>query len=395
MHRKKLVAIQTHPIQYWAPLYKMLNRDMGIDIKVVYGSDFSCKGYFDSQFGANFAWDFDLTDGYESHFLSTIAESPECNTISRLKIKNLSEIITRYSPDVILLTGYSPRFNLISALTAVKSGIPLIIRCEATDTSHYRNKIKGLIRDLFLKYLYSKVSAFCFTGSSSRNHYLRLGIPEKSLFFSPYCVPAEPISQNQKTAWRNEIRKKLNIPDTRLVILFSGKLIRKKSPDHLLLSSAYLPKNTLRNTSVIFTGDGNLIPVMKQMPENRRFASVHYVGFINQSQIQMYYAAADLLCLSSLFSETWGLVVNEALTVGIPCVVSDRVGCHFDLIQSGVTGETHRADDIKDLAEKLEITIKLSQKHETFNNCQNKIKQYSMRQAALGIQEAVNSICNL
>jgi glycosyltransferase involved in cell wall biosynthesis len=58
-----------------------------------------------------------------------------------------------------------------------------------------------------------------------------------------------------------------------------------------------------------------------------------FVGFLNQSQIARAYVAADCLVLPSNARETWGLVVNEAMASGLPCVVSDACGCAEDLVR--------------------------------------------------------------
>jgi glycosyltransferase involved in cell wall biosynthesis len=58
-----------------------------------------------------------------------------------------------------------------------------------------------------------------------------------------------------------------------------------------------------------------------------------FLGFLNQSEISRAYVAADCLVLPSDASETWGLVVNEAMACGLPCIVSDGCGCAEDLIK--------------------------------------------------------------
>ncbi|MFV9507875.1 MAG: glycosyltransferase, partial [Oscillochloridaceae bacterium umkhey_bin13] len=60
--------------------------------------------------------------------------------------------------------------------------------------------------------------------------------------------------------------------------------------------------------------------------------------------------AADLLVLPSDGSETWGLVVNEAMACGLPALVSDQVGCAPDLILPGQTGATFPHGDVHALA---------------------------------------------
>ena len=56
-----------------------------------------------------------------------------------------------------------------------------------------------------------------------------------------------------------------------------------------------------------------------------------FAGFLNQTEISRAYVAADCLVLPSDYGETWGLVVNEAMASGLPCIISDRCGCSEDL----------------------------------------------------------------
>ena len=56
-----------------------------------------------------------------------------------------------------------------------------------------------------------------------------------------------------------------------------------------------------------------------------------FTGFLNQTEVSRAYVAADCLVLPSDYSETWGLVVNEAMASGLPCIISDRCGCAPDL----------------------------------------------------------------
>ena len=68
-----LVVIETHPVQYHAPVYRELQKSCGIPVTAIYGSDFSVAGYRDREFGATFAWDTDLLAGYTSVFLERVA----------------------------------------------------------------------------------------------------------------------------------------------------------------------------------------------------------------------------------------------------------------------------------------------------------------------------------
>src|SRR6185503_9315286 len=77
------------------------------------------------------------------------------------------------------------------------------------------------------------------------------------------------------------------------------------------------------------------------------------MGFVNQQALGEAYAVADCLVLPSDVSETWGLVVNEALAAGLPAVVSDEVGCAPDLVKSD-TGAVFARGNIEELGSALD-----------------------------------------
>ncbi|MGA2742887.1 MAG: glycosyltransferase, partial [Bryobacteraceae bacterium] len=101
-----------------------------------------------------------------------------------------------------------------------------------------------------------------------------------------------------------------------------------------------------------------------------------------------YYHAADLLVLPSLHSETWGLVVNEALHHGLPCVVSEAVGCAPDLIQPGVTGEIAATGSAESLTAAIVRALPIVGRAEVREWCRAKVSGYTVQQAAQGIAQA-------
>src|SRR5918993_266864 len=70
----RLAIVNSHPIQYFAPLYAFLNRDPALDITALYCSDFSLRGAIDPGFKQAVKWDVDLVSGYRSVFLGKAAK---------------------------------------------------------------------------------------------------------------------------------------------------------------------------------------------------------------------------------------------------------------------------------------------------------------------------------
>ena len=101
--------------------------------------------------------------------------------------------------------------------------------------------------------------------------------------------------------------------------------------------------------------------------------------------------AADALVLPSVRSETWGLVVNEALQFGLPCIVSDRVGCKVDLVVDGKTGESFPHGNMAELrAAILRLVLWVDgRRNEVASQCRQAISANTLESAAMGIVAAV------
>ena len=150
--------------------------------------------------------------------------------------------------------------------------------------------------------------------------------------------------RRDRKLWRRE----WGLPPDGVVFLFVGKLVARKRPMDFL--------HALRQSSAgspgvygLVAGDGPLRSEMESYAKSYHVPA-WFTGFLNQSAIPKAYAVADALVLPSDGSETWGLVVNEAMACGLPAIVSDEVGCGPDLVIPGLTGDVFRGGDWKSLS---------------------------------------------
>lgn len=384
-----LAILSTHPIQYQAPVYRYLQSELSIPVTAVYGSDFSVAGYRDREFGVDLAWETDLLSGYSSVFLSRIARGGACSA-ETVSARGIGRALGQLRPDAILLTGYRPRFDWGAYLSARRRGCPLLLRAETTDHAVRRGPFKRWARDIFLKLLYRAIDKFLYIGQLSRDHYVRLGAREEQLIFSPYCVDTSVfrVGEEDRQQLRTETRQALSLTDELCVLLFSGKLVSRKGPDLLLAAVKELRASLREQVAVLFLGDGQLRGSLQDLAVSTPAVDVRFVGFQNQRSLSRFYHAADILVMPSRVSETWGLVVNEALHHGLPCVVSSAVGSAPDLVVEGVTGATFEVASVPDLRRAIEQTVDLLSVPELRARCREKVGQYSIYAAARGIARA-------
>ncbi len=392
----KLLIIETHPVQYHAPVYSALEQRFGIPVTVIYGSDFSVAGYQDKEFKTFFAWDTDLLAGYEAVFLSRAgqggAASWENITAGGLG-KTLDGILHRSKDAVVLLPGYSGAFYRSAWYHLWKRKNALLFRAETTDHARARSRLKSWLRDRALERLYARCAKVLYIGRHSYDHLTRLGCSPGKLIFSPYCVDTAPFEcdEDARGRWRSRTRQELGIAEEDVVLLFSGKLSPRKAPDLILEAVKLLPENQRRSCWVLFMGEGELRDQLQAISQTGPPVRVRILGFQKQKNLSPYFHASDLFLLPSLHSETWGLVVNEALHHGVPCVVSEAVGAAPDLIHAS-TGAVCLAGSRESLADAIGRMLPLVKLSSTRKACREAVAAYGIEDAARGIATAFHSV---
>jgi glycosyltransferase involved in cell wall biosynthesis len=155
-----------------------------------------------------------------------------------------------------------------------------------------------------------------------------------------------------------------------------------------------MPPELRERVVVVFVGDGPLRDEVARQAQEPPQVATRFVGFQNQRALSPYYHAADLLVLPSRY-ESWGLVVNEALHHGLPCVVSDQVGCAPDLVEPGRTGEVFPAGDVEALRQALGRAVAYLGRDEVRACCRARVEGYSVRTAAAGLARAFGEVCGM
>ncbi len=389
----KLVICETHPVQYHGPVYRALAQEFGVDVTVLYGSDFSVKGYQDKEFGTSFAWDTNVLGGVPNQFISHAAEGGAA-TYESVTGKGIGPALQALAPSAVMALGYTHPFDRTVLKWARQQRKPLLFRGETSDHARQRGLIKTLVRDWVLRRLYQRCAALLYVGQRSHAHYRRLNVPEERLFFSPYCVDASTFqaSADDRAAMRGPARQRLGIAEDAIVILYSGKLSERKGVDLLPAAVRLLPPALQQRAHLLFVGDGALRQSLTEDCHSLPEVTATFAGFQNQSALSACYHAADLLVLPSRAMETWGLVVNEALMHGLPCVVSAGVGSQPDLVIPGKTGAVGQGDEASLLAAALASVMPWAGREDVASACRAQVQGYSTRAAAEGIHRALNSL---
>lgn len=126
---------------------------------------------------------------------------------------------------------------------------------------------------------------------------------------------------------------------------------------------------------------------------NHNLDSVRFFGFQNRKALPKFYAISDILVLPSE-RETWGIVVNEALSCGLPVIVSDRVGAGPDLVRHGYNGFIFPRHDTVALASRIKELSELPQHERSIMGSRslNILKDWTQRDLAEPLLQYLDSL---
>ena len=238
------------------------------------------------------------------------------------------------APDVILCGGYSYAASWRALLWARSHHLPFLLWSE----SNLQDQRRGhtLVEYLKGKFL-GKCDGFVVPGRSAFEYLRTHGVKESSIFVAPNAVDNEFFGTIAATVRRNAaaVRRELNLPDR--YFLFAGRLVKEKGVFDLVSAYAKLDENLRQQFGLVFVGDG---ASRRQLEERAALVSpgvVVFAGFAHRERLASYYSLAEALVLPT-YSDTWGLVVNEAMACGLPVILSRAAGCGLDLVKENWNG---------------------------------------------------------
>lgn len=348
----RLAVVNSHPIQYFAPLYAYLDQDPELEVTALYCSDFSLRGGVDPGFKQAVTWDVDLLDGYQHIFLGERAKERNINGFLSLICPEVWREIRRGKYDAVLLHGYAYAAFLLAFLAARSKGIPVFMRSE-THLGLQRSSLRRRMRDGILRIAYRQVSACLAIGSRNRDYYRSLGVPEGKIFDMPYTVDNDRFMAAARITVdeRRQLRERFGLPAQQPVVLYASKFTRRKHPDDVIEAVSRLRERGIV-ASLLLVGAGELEGELRGQVARLGLKDVAFAGFVNQAELPRIYGASDVFVLPSE-NEPWGLIVNEVMCAGLPVVVADGVGCVADLVEDGVNGALCRAGNVDSLERAL------------------------------------------
>lgn len=357
----RVAYLVTHPIQYQAPLLRMIAADRDIDLKAFFASDFSARAFHDPEFGRAVEWDVPLLEGYESEVLpawpGTRYPGDAYFDAWRPFSRGLRRRLRAGRFDVLWIHGYARVPHIMAMLAAKSVGVRVLLRDEANAIGQARSGARAFAKRALFALIDPLVDSYLTIGALNEAHYRDLGVDAAKFAPVGYAVDNAWFQARiaEASVNRAPLRQSLGVAKDRPIALYAAKLIDRKAP--LDLVAAFTAATRDNDAVLLMAGDGELrTRVETRIAELGAGERIRLLGFQPQRQLAALYDLCDLFVLPSE-RETWGLVVNEVMNAARPVIASDRVGSARDLVRDGVNGFVYPFGDIAALTARLRESL--------------------------------------
>jgi glycosyltransferase involved in cell wall biosynthesis len=325
----------------------------GVDLRVFFGSSAGLKAYWDPAFNAQIRWEMDLLGGYQSEF---VTGADNVSPAAPIPASDLTKRLQRFNPAIVYVHGFYDPLCRTAFFWALRNRKHIFYWSDS-ENRQQRSRLSLLRKQLMLRPLFHLVDAFLAVGDWNEAYYISYGVPRRKLFRSPCPIDSPAIERAlaEQARHRAEIRQRLHVPEDALLAIAVGKLIARKRPRDLIEAAIALDRTPdARRVVVALLGDGPDRAELEKLTAGAGRDCVRLPGFIGVDELPAFYAGADLL-VHPAAADPHPLAIGEAVTAGLPIIVSDRVGCvgPSDDVREGQNGIVYPCGDVAALERAL------------------------------------------
>ncbi len=267
-------------------------------------------------------------------------------------------------PDVIVLSGATRSIVNIPAAKGYK-----VISWEHAAMNHHQY----LITTRFSRFLSARYSecVVALTEHDANEYKRQFGAKTTVVIPNPLTLyTSTPATLDEK------------------VVVSVGRLVSIKGFD--LLLEAW-QKVSHKDWKLYIVGGGKREKKLRKQIAEQNIERVEMVG--QSSDVEKYYKNASIYALSSR-SESFGLVLTEAMSFGLPAVSFDCGAGPREIIENGVTGIIVPAEDTTAMAKALDSLMENTEQRKLMGKAAlERVKRYTMDCVIAQWEELFKQVC--
>ena len=230
-----------------------------------------------------------------------------------------------YAPDVVISAELGLRTLQAVAYRTLRPRSRLIVWCLLSEHSERGwGRARLLLRRLILR----RADGVLVNGESGARYIQRFGVPDSLITRINQPVDVSRFAAAERTRPLEACTRLLHV----------GHLNERKGvmPFALRLIAWFMAQHRARPIEIWWLGDGPLRAALEALPWPSGLTA-RFLGNLPYAEVPQVYAECDVLAFPTLLDE-WGLVVNEAMAVGLPVLGSIYSQAVEELVLESETG---------------------------------------------------------
>lgn len=377
--KRRLVIITEIISPYRIPLFNVLSEQPGVDLHVIFLAETDPTLRQWKVYKQEIGFSYEVLPSWRKRI----------GGYNVLLNRGLGRALLAAKPDAILCGGYNYVASWRALWWARNRSAPFFLWSE----SNLQDIRKGrALVELLKNEFFRQCNGFVVPGKSAAEYLLSHGIKRETIFTAPNAVDNDLFAKEAAAARAkdNQLRIDLALPER--YFLFAGRLVREKGVFELLSAYSRLDGEMRQEIGLVFAGDGPCRTELERQASSISPGLIKFVGFAQREQLAAYYALAEALILPT-YSDTWGLVVNEAMACGLPVIVSRLAGSVLDLVTEDWNGKMIQPRDVESLRSALQSVAGCRNESLRMGaNSLQRIAEYSPQRWSEGILRVLESL---
>lgn len=304
-------------------------------------------------------------------------EKLDLKEVRRVVIAKLNKLM----PDVVFAGAIAFPSGANAVFWAIRNRKKVVI----FDDARREDVPRVAFVDWVKKKIYSAVDAVMCPAPAWDKTFEHFGLSKSQLFYGVNVVDNE--------FWQADTANlKFDLPEKYMLTV--GRQISKKNFLTLLQAYHSYIERSKDPIHLVLVGEGDQRSTLEMYASDFGLKQVVFMSFQTQEELRYIYHKASFFVLASLYGETWGLVVNEAMASGLPVLVSNQVGCASTLVAHGANGYIFDPNKLEDLSQKIELvaSLKHQERTEMGNMSRSIISQWGLERFCIGVDEALHYV---
>ncbi len=266
----------------------------------------------------------------------------------RLPAKRFISDVRDKDYDIYIIDGYSSPIKLKTIRLLLKRRKKVFINIDGIDI--WREKRPAdLIKDAVKRRVFRSGAYFLCGSKIAARTVIGEGAEEDRVFVHPFTSlhDGDILSEDKKQELQRQFKRQFGKEDQK-VALAVGRFIPLKQYDRLIEAWKAMPDDCF----LYLIGGGEERESYEKLIREKDVRNIELLDFVHPEKLREYFYAADLFVHPSR-TETWGLVINEAMANGCPVIATDRCVAAVELIADGEEGYLVKVGDTGALHEKM------------------------------------------